>query len=120
MQSKLLLMSFLTLYILYHIFFKMSNGAKGEIRTHALSGHTVLQTGVLNHLTTFAYNSLMTYALQACKSHGTVKPDGSKPQTGIPGTIRTPDTRIRNPLFYPTELQGQIYQQDSLFFLIPH
>ena len=40
----------------------MSNGAKGEIRTHALSGHTVLQTGVLNHLTTFAYNSLMTYA----------------------------------------------------------
>lgn len=98
----------------------MSNGAKGEIRTHALSGHTVLQTGVLNHLTTFACNSSITYAPQACKSHGTVKPDGSKPQTGIPGTIRTPDTRIRNPLFYPTELQGQIYQQDSLFFLIPH
>ena len=27
----------------------------GEIRTHALSGHAVLQTGALNHLATFTY-----------------------------------------------------------------
>ena len=31
-----------------------SYGANGEIRTHAFTGHTALQAGVLNHLTTFA------------------------------------------------------------------
>ena len=29
--------------------------------------------------------------------------------SGTPGAIRTPGTRIRNPLLYPTELRGYIW-----------
>ena len=29
------------------------------------------------------------------------------PFTGAPGEIRTPDTRLRRPLLYPTELQAR-------------
>ena len=31
-----------------------------------------------------------------------------------PGEIRTPDTRLRKPLLYPTELQGQKTDQNLL------
>ena len=30
-----------------------------------------------------------------------------RPPYGAPGEIRTPDTRLRRPLLYPTELQAQ-------------
>ncbi len=31
-----------------------------------------------------------------------------KIENGVPGQIRTADTRIRNPVLYPSELQGHI------------
>ena len=37
--------------------------------------------------------------------------------SGTPGAIRTHDTRIRNPLLYPTELRGHMYMEMGLLTL---
>ena len=39
---------------------------------------------------------------------------GESPTYGVPAGIRTPDTRLRRPLLYPTELQIHIGAENEI------